>query len=50
MPRMIGVIISGLAVLGFASIAAAAPVASPIGAQVSLREVVVPVAFKCEMV
>ncbi len=50
MPRTIGVMISSLAVLGFVSIAAAAPVASIIATQVSAREVVVPVAFKCEMV
>ena len=39
-----------LAVLGFVSMASAAPFASAIAAQVSPREVVVPVAFKCEMV
>ena len=50
MPRMIGVLVSSLAVLGFVSMAAAAPVATAIAAQVSPREVVVPVAFKCEMV
>jgi hypothetical protein len=50
MPRMIGVFISGLAVVGFASIAAAAPSASVIATQVFPSEVVVPVAFKCEMV
>jgi hypothetical protein len=50
MPRTIGVFISSLAVLGFVSTAAAAPSASVIAAQVSPREVVVPVAFKCEMV
>ena len=50
MPRTIGVLVSSLAVLGFVSTAAAAPSASVIAAQVSPREVVVPVAFKCEMV
>ena len=50
MPRTIGVFITGLAVMGFISMAAAAPVVSAIGAQVSPREVVVSAAFKCEMV
>ena len=50
MLRIIGVLVSSLAVLSFVSMAAAAPVASAIAAQVSPREVVVPVAFKCEMV
>jgi len=50
MPRMIGILVGSLAVLGFVSTAAAAPSASVIAAQVSPREVVVPVAFKCEMV
>jgi hypothetical protein len=50
MPRMIGILVGSLAVLGFVSIAAATPVASPIATQDSAHEVVVPVAFKCEMV
>ena len=50
MPRAIGILICGLAVLGFVSMTAAAPVASTIAAHVSPREVAVPVAFKCEMV
>ena len=50
MPRIIGVFVSSLAVLGFVSISAAAPIAPAIAVQVSPREVVVPVAFKCEMV
>ena len=50
MPRMIGILVSSLAFLGFVSMAAAAPIASVIGCQVSPRAVVIPVAFKCEMV
>ena len=50
MPRMIGVVISSLAVLGFVSTASAAPSASVIAIQVSSGDVVGPVAFKCEMV
>ena len=50
MLRMIGVLVSGLTVLGFVSWAAASPFATDIAAQVSPRDPVVKVDFKCRKV
>ena len=50
MPRMIGILVSSLAVLGFVSMAAAAPFATNIAAKVSSRDVVEKVDFKCRKV
>ena len=50
MPRIIGAFVSSLAVLGFVSMAAAAPVATDIVAKVSSRDLVEKVDFKCRKV
>ena len=50
MPRMIGVLVSGLAALGIVSMAAASPLAPDMAAHVSSRAPVVQVDFKCGMV
>ena len=50
MPRTIGVIISSLAVLGFTSIAAAAPFATNIAVDVAAQDLLIQVDFKCRKV
>ena len=50
MPRTIGVIISSLAVLGFVSIAGAAPFAKNIAAEVAAQDLLIQVDFKCRKV
>ena len=50
MPRMIFVLVSSLAVMGFVSMAAASPFTTHISAQVSPRDLVVQADFKCRKV
>lgn len=50
MSRTIGVLVAGLAVVGFVSMAAAAPLAIDIAVKISQRDLVVQVDFKCRKV
>jgi hypothetical protein len=50
MPRTIGVFISSLAVLGFISMAAAAPFATNIAVDVAAQDLLIQVDFKCRKV